>query len=183
MNFNKKNIDYDKIQRMKALKYLEHYPQNIKKQIHQLIASEKLDKYLLKNYPKAHDIKSDKALYSYTMDFKNSYLKKSLPLSKVIYDGKINVINDALGLHTIISRVQGGKLKSKNEIRVATIFKNCPEEFLRMIVVHELSHIKEKNHDKAFYKLCTYLEPKYHQYELDLRIYLTYLDIYGKLYF
>ena len=168
---------------MKALKYLEHYPEHIKTQVHQMISDEKLDKYLLKHYPTSHDIKSDKALYDYTIDLKNSFLKKSLPLSKVIYDGKINVINDALGLHTYISRVQGGKLKSKNEIRVASMFKNCPEEFLQMIVVHELSHIKEKNHDKAFYKLCTYIEPKYHQYELDLRIYLTYLDKFGKLYF
>ena len=116
------------------------------------------------------------------MDFKNSYLKKSLPLSKVIYDGKINIINDALGLHTIISRVQGGKLKSKNEIRIATLFKNVPEEFLRMIVVHELAHLKEKEHDKGFYNLCTFMEPKYHQYEFDLRVYLTYMDLHGKLY-
>lgn len=168
---------------MKALKYLEHYPEHIKTQVRHMITENKLDKYLLKNYPKPHDIKSDKSLYDYTIDLKNSFLKKSLPLSKVIYDGKINVINDALGLHTYISRVQGGKLKSKNEIRVASMFKNCPEAFLRMIVVHELAHIKEKNHDKAFYKLCTYIEPSYHQYELDLRIYLTYVDKYGKLYF
>jgi len=87
-----------------------------------------------------------------------------------------------LGLHTIISRVQGGKLKSKNEIRVASIFKNMPEEFLKMIVVHELAHLKEKDHDKAFYKLCEYMEPRYHQYELDLRLYLTYIDKHGKLY-
>ena len=183
MNFNKKIIDYDKIALMKSLKYLEHYSEQIKNQVHQLIEEKKLDKYLLSKYKKSHEYKSDKALYDYTIDLKNEFLKKSLPLSKVIYDGKINIINDALGLHTYISRVQGGKLKSKNEIRVASMFKNAPLEFLTMIVVHELSHIKEKNHDKAFYKLCTYMEPNYHQYELDLRIYLTYLDKYGKLYF
>ncbi len=83
------------------------------------------------------------------------------------------MINDALGLHTFISRVQGSKLKSKNEIRVSSMFKNTPLEFLTMTVVHELAHLKEKNHNKAFYKLCTYIEPNYHQYELDLRIYLT----------
>ncbi len=168
---------------MKSLKYLEHYPEQIKNQVRFLIEQEKLDKYLLSKYPKAHDIKSDKALYDYTIELKNSFLKKSLPLSKVQYDGKINVINDALGMHTFISRVQGGKLKSKNEVKIATIFKNSPEEFLRMIVVHELSHIKEKKHDKAFYKLCTYIEPNYHQYELDLRIYLTYVERFSKLYF
>ena len=167
---------------MNTLKYLNHYPKDIISQIQKLIDDKKLDKYLLNKYKTSHDYKNDKALYSYAMDFKNSYLKKSLPLSKVIYDGKINVINDALGLHTIISRVQGGKLKSKNEIRIGTLFKNVPEEFLRMIVVHELAHLKEKEHDKAFYSLCCFMEPHYHQYEFDLRIYLTYMDLYGKLY-
>lgn len=121
-------------------------------------------------------------MYEYTIDLKNQFLKKSLPLSKVVYDGKINIINDALGLHSFISRVQGGKLKSKNEIKIASIFKNVPQEFLQMIVVHELAHIKEKQHDKAFYKLCTFMEPNYHQYEFDLRVYLTYMDRFGKLY-
>lgn len=167
---------------MKKLKYLDHYPKNIVSQISKLIEDKKLDKYLLSKYKVSHEYKSDKALYEYTMDIKNEFLKKSLPLSKVIYDGKINVINDALGLHTFISRIQGGKLKSKNEIRVASIFKNVPEEFLRMIVVHELAHIKEKAHDKAFYNLCCYMEPNYHQYEFDLRVYLTHMDIYGRIY-
>jgi len=167
---------------LKKLKYLEHYADSLKQQVSQLLEDNKLDKYLLSKYKKAHVYKSDKSLYEYAIGIKNDFLKKSLPLSKVIYDGKINVINDALGLHTIISRVQGGKLKSKNEIRVASIFKNMPEEFLKMIVVHELAHLKEKDHDKAFYKLCEYMEPKYHQYELDLRLYLTYIDKHGKLY-
>lgn len=167
---------------MKKLKYLEHYHPNIVSQIQKLIDDKKLDKYLLSKYKCSHEYKNDKALYNYTIELKNSFLKKSLPLSKVIYDGKINVINDALGLHTFISRVQGGKLKSKNEIKIATIFKNVPEEFLKMIVVHELAHIKEKSHDKAFYNLCTFMEPNYHQYEFDLRVYLTYMDRSGKLF-
>ncbi|MFZ2404916.1 MAG: YgjP-like metallopeptidase domain-containing protein, partial [Methylobacter sp.] len=100
----------------------------------------------------------------------------------VIYDDKIKDLHHALGLHTFISRVQGGKHKAKNEIRVASLFKNVPLEFLRMIVVHELAHLKEKDHNKAFYKLCEHMEPAYHQFELDTRLYLTHLDLFGKLY-
>jgi predicted metal-dependent hydrolase len=48
-----------------------------------------------------------------------------------------------------------------------------------MIAVHELAHVKEKEHDKAFYKLCCYMEPAYHQYEFDLRLYLTHIDLSG----
>ena len=108
-------------------------------------------------------------------------MKKVAPLSKVVYDGKINVIHNALGTHHFVSRVQGGKLKAKNEIRVASMFKNTPEEFLKMISVHELAHFKEKEHNKAFYKLCEYMEADYHQIELDLRLYLLHVDIKGKL--
>jgi hypothetical protein len=45
-----------------------------------------------------------------------------------------------------------------------------------MIVVHELAHMKEREHDKAFYQLCMHMEPDYHQHEFDLRLYLTHLD-------
>ena len=48
-----------------------------------------------------------------------------------------------------------------------------------MIVVHELAHIKEREHGKAFYQLCTHMEPDYAQLEFDVRVYLTYLDAGG----
>jgi len=163
------------------LKYLSQYPKTLQEQITELIEKDKLSNYILNKYPKKHEYQNDKALYEYTQEFRAEYLKK-FTLSKVIYDGKINVINNALGTHTFVSRVQGGKLKAKNEIRVGTVFKNMPEEFLRMIVVHELAHFKEKEHNKAFYKFCTYVEPNYHQLEFDLRVYLTHVEMSGKLY-
>ena len=114
------------------------------------------------------------------MDLKNQYLKQSNPLSKVIFDDKIDLVHQALGLHTFVSRVQGSQLKSKNEIRIGSVFKKCPVEFLRMIAVHELAHLREKDHNKAFYKLCVYMEPGYHQLEFDMRLYLTQVDLFGK---
>jgi UTP pyrophosphatase len=145
--------------------------------VRELIANDKLGKLLLKKYSASHTIRNDKALFDYVMTLKNEFLRGADPLSKVAYDSKLQVIKHALGTHTTVSRVQGNKLKAKREIRVATLFKDVPIELLRMIVVHELAHIKEREHDKAFYKLCTYMEPQYHQYELDLRLYMTYLDL------
>ena len=142
-----------------------------------IIAAGKLGELLLKKYSATHSIRNDKALFDYVMALKNEFLRGADPLSKVAYDSKLQVIKHALGTHTTVSRVQGNKLKAKREIRVATLFKDVPIELLRMIVVHELAHIKEREHDKAFYKLCTYMEPQYHQYELDLRLYMTYLDL------
>ena len=164
------------------LKYLNHYPKELLTQVQALIQDEKLSAFLLSKYPQKHTLQTDKSLYDFTMEMKNQHMKKSPPLSKVLYDGKINIINQALGTHTFVSRVQGGKLKAKNEIRVASSFKSMPEPFLRMIVVHELAHFKEKEHNKAFYKLCSHMEPDYHQLEFDTRLYLTHVDLYGKLY-
>ena len=164
-----------------ALKYLNAYPENLQSQVLQLQSQGRLGDMLLKKYPRMHSVRTDKALYDYVMALKNEFLRSSEPLSKVAFDNRLQVIAHALGTHTQISRVQGNKLKAKREIRVSSLFKEVPDEFLRMITVHELAHIKEKEHDKNFYKLCTYMEPQYHQYEFDLRVYLTHMDVSGKL--
>ena len=54
-----------------------------------------------------------------------------------------------------------------------------PYRFL-ITLLHELAHFKEKEHNKAFYKLCEYMQPSYHQVEFDLRLYLTCIDMKGK---
>ncbi|MBL4941455.1 MAG: M48 family metallopeptidase [Colwellia sp.] len=165
-----------------ALKYLSTYSLFVQNQVQQMLEQKTLRKYLLEKYPNTHDISNDKMLRSYVLTLKNSYLKKSDPLSQIKFDDKIHIINNALGLHTYISRVQGSKLKSKNELRIASLFKKSPEAFLNMIVVHELAHLKEKEHNKAFYKLCKFMMDDYHQVELDLRVYLTQIDAYGTIY-
>ncbi|MCK5780347.1 MAG: M48 family metallopeptidase [Psychrilyobacter sp.] len=159
-------------------KYLNGYSKDILSQVEQLIQEEKLGDDIKNKYSQRHRIDTDKQLYEYTMDIKNRYLRKSQPLSKVSYDGKIILENQALGLHTYMPRKQGKKIKVKNEIKIASKFKKMPIEFLEHIVVHELAHLKEKGHDKAFYRLCQSMEESCGQVELDLRLYLTYVDIY-----
>lgn len=129
---------------MPALKYLSAYSEQTQQQVSQLLAQNKLGEVLLKRYSKAHDVRTDKALYNYVQDLREEHLRNAEPINKVEYDSKIHVINHALGLHTSISRVQGGKLKAKHEIRVATMFKEVPLEFLRMIAVHELVPISNR---------------------------------------
>jgi predicted metal-dependent hydrolase len=155
-------------------KYLNHYPAALQTQIQQMLLDNRLGDYLHQKYPDSHVIQSNKALYEYAVELKQSYLKNAVPIDKVIYDNHLTVDHHALGLNTAISRVQGGKLKAKKEIRIAALFKNTPAAFLRMIVVHELAHLKERDHNKAFYQLCEYMEPNYHQLEFDLRVFLTY---------
>lgn len=159
-----------------VLKYLQAYPVHVLQQVQDLIDQGKLGEVLARRYPDRHEVRSDTALYEYVMELKTRYMRNGEPITKVAYDNKLKVIQHALGTHTMVSRVQGGKLKAKREIRVASLFKETPPEFLKMIVVHELAHLKEREHDKAFYQLCTHMEPNYHQYEFDLRLHLTWLD-------
>ncbi len=158
------------------LSYLRSYPESLQDQARELLAQGRLGTVLQRRYPVAHSVRSDKALYEYAQDLKSRFLRNAGTVNKVVFDSKIHVVRHALGLHTAVSRVQGNRLAAKHEIRVAAMFKQGPDEFLRMIVVHELAHLREKNHDKAFYQLCAHMEPQYHQYEFDLRLYLTHLE-------
>ena len=159
--------------------YLAGYPAAQAEQVQRLIEQNRLAGMLRQKYPLAHTVRTDRALYDYVLELKNEYLRNAGQLSKVAFDNKLHVIRNALGTHTRISRVQGSNLMAKREIRVAAAFKEMPPEFLRMIVVHELAHLKEHEHDKAFYQLCRYMEPDYAQLEFELRVYLTYLDAGG----
>jgi len=158
------------------MKYLAAYPTALRAQAEQLMTQGQLGEWLLKRYESVHGIRTDRALYDYVSGLKSEFLRNAEPLAKVAFDNKLHVIRNALGTHTTISRVQGSKLKAKREIRVASLFKDVPIQWLRMIVVHELAHTKEREHDKAFYQLCRHMEPDYHQFEFDLRLYLTYLE-------
>lgn len=158
-------------------RFLSGYSEIIKSQVVELINDNKLKSYLDARYNEQHDVKTDGDLRQLVMSYKGQFLKKSSPISKVVYDNKLHVIKNALGTHSYVKRVQGSKIKSKNEIRVSSIFKSAPKAFLLMIVVHELAHIKEKEHNKDFYNLCRHMLPDYHQLELDCRLYMIHLEM------
>lgn len=160
--------------------YLAGYPAALVDPVRRLIEQDRLGEVLLQKYPQAHEVRTDRALYDYVQELKGEYMRNVGQVSKVAYDSKLQLIRQALGTHTSISRVQGSKLKSKREILVASVFKEMPPDFLRMIVVHEMAHLKEGAHDKAFYQLCQYMEPAYHQLEFDLRVYLSHLAAGGR---
>ena len=162
---------------MPPLKYLAGYPEDVQDEVRRLIAQGRLADSLRERYADTHDVRTDRALYAYTLELKNRCMRSAPPLSKVVFDPQLQIIQHALGTHTTVARVQGSRLKAKREIRVASLFKEAPPEFLKMIVVHELAHLKEAEHNKAFYQLCNHMEPHYHQLEFDLRLYLTEKDI------
>jgi predicted metal-dependent hydrolase len=142
-----------------------------------LLAAGRVPAMLLQRYGAPHGVQGERALVDYVGTLKAQYLRSSPPLAKVAWDARLHVVRNALGTHTAVSRVQGGQLKAKREIRIASLFKQAPEAFLRMIVVHELAHLRQREHDKAFYALCLHMEPQYHQLEFDTRLWLTALEL------
>lgn len=159
-----------------VLKYLQGYPAELQAQAAALLARGELGAVLKRRYPEPHTVRGDPALYEYVVALKQRHLRSAPPLAKVLYDGRLQRAAQALGTHTAVSRVQGGQLKAKREIRIASVFRDAPADFLRMIVVHELAHLKEREHDKAFYALCCHMAPDYHQLEFDVRLWLTALE-------
>ena len=163
-----------------APNYLAGYPAALQAEVQALIAQGRLADRLQRRYREPHGVRTDGALYDYTMALKQRHLRNAAPLSKVVFDNRLDVIHNALGTHTTIARVQGNKLKAKREIRIAGLFRAVPEPLLKMIVVHELAHLKERAHDKAFYALCLHMEPDYHQLEFDLRLCLMQAEASGQ---
>jgi UTP pyrophosphatase len=155
------------------LPYLHGYPPELLAQVRAMIEAGRLAQTVAQRHPDAHEVRTERALYDYVNEIKARHMRSAPPLAKVAYDPKLHILKNVLGTHSAISRVQGGKLKAKREIRIATLFKEAPADFLRMIAVHELAHLKEREHDKAFYGLCLHMEPDYHQLEFDLRLWLT----------
>ncbi|SUG50840.1 putative metal-dependent hydrolase [Salmonella enterica subsp. arizonae] len=83
---------------MTSLPYLQGYPEHLLAQVRALIAGQGLGTMLEKRYPGAHDYATDKALYHYTQELKSQFLRNAPPINKVMYDSKIHVLKNALGL-------------------------------------------------------------------------------------
>lgn len=165
-----------------SLKYISHYPAELLAKIQPLIQENRLGDMLKNHYPEPHQIRTDKALYDYIMGLKKEYMRQSVTINKVRWDDRISVLMNALGQHRFLSRPHGKKVRALREIRISSVFKIAPLPFLKMISVHELAHLREKEHNKAFYRLCQHMEPDYHRIEFDMRLFLTYLDLFGSLY-
>lgn len=162
---------------MDPLRYLQHYGEQTLSSVRELIARGGLGDYLTRRYPDRHQVQSDKALFEYVNQWRQRYLRSAPAIDKVLYDNRLDLTHRALGLHSAVSRVHGGRLKAKKEIRIASLFREAAPEFLEMIVVHELAHLREAEHNKAFYLLCQHMLPDYHQREFDLRLYLVWRDL------
>ena len=176
------NIGSSVTQREDSLRYLSGYSEALIGRVQLMLDEGRLGAHLLAKYPAPHEVNSDRLLRVYVQELKATHLRTSPPLSKICFDSRLHLVHNALGTHTFVSRPQGGKLKAKRELRISSLFKRSPEPLLKMIVAHELAHLREKEHNAAFYQLCVHIDEAYHQHELDARLYLIYQELLGPLY-
>ena len=59
------------------LKYLQHYPLSLQDKIRQLQQQNLLGDYIAQRYPQPHTIQTDKALYEYSNEIKQAYLRNA----------------------------------------------------------------------------------------------------------
>ena len=159
------------------LTYLTGYPAGVIDEVRALLARRQLGPWLLARYPDRHPYRNEKALYAYAVELKTRHMRQAPTPAKVVYDPRLELVRNALGTHQRATRVHGSRVSARNEIRIAAVFRQAPQAFLDMILVHELAHLKEKDHNKAFYQLCEHMQPGYGQLELDLRLWLTWREL------
>ncbi len=93
-----------------TLRYLNGYPTDTLAQVQRMLLEGRVGDWLIRRYPQAHGVRTDKVLYDYVQGLKNDYLRSTEPLSKVAFDSKLHIVKNALGTHTTVSRLQGSKL-------------------------------------------------------------------------
>lgn len=78
--------------------------------------------------------------------------------AQAILPGKVAYWSEKMGvrptgLKVTTARRRYGSCSGKNSLCFSCFLMNCPEEAVELVVVHELCHIREKNHGPRFYAL------------------------------
>ena len=73
------------------------------------------------------------------------------------------------GVKITSARKRYGSCSGKNSLCFSCFLMNCPEAAIDLVVVHELCHIRVKNHGPAFYALLERYLPDYRERKKLLR--------------
>ena len=82
-----------------------------------------------------------------------------LPEKVAFWSQKMGVV--PTGIKITAARKRYGSCSGKNSLCFSCFLMNCPEEAIDLVVVHELCHIKVRNHGPAFYALLGQYLPDY----------------------
>jgi len=77
--------------------------------------------------------------------------REELPPKIAYWSEKMGV--SPTGFRVTTARKRYGSCSGKNSLCFSCFLMNCPPEAVELVVVHELCHIREKNHGPGFYAL------------------------------
>ena len=80
-----------------------------------------------------------------------------LPEKVAFWSQKTGLVPTGIKITTAQKRY--GSCSPQNSLCFSCFLMNCPEEAIDLVVVHELCHIREKNHGKRFYALLEHYLP------------------------
>ena len=73
------------------------------------------------------------------------------------------------GFRVTTAKTRYGSCSAKNSLCFSCFLMNSPEDAIELVVVHELCHIRVKNHGPAFYSLLEHYLPDYRERKQHLR--------------
>ncbi len=82
-----------------------------------------------------------------------------LPGKVAYWSEKMGVVSTELKITT--ARKRYGSCSGRNSLCFSCFLMDCPEAAIDLVVVHELCHIREKNHGPGFYALLAQYLPDY----------------------
>ena len=81
---------------------------------------------------------------------------------KVEYWSRVTGLVPA-GITITSARTRYGSCSGKNRLSFSCFLADCPDAALDLVVVHELCHIREKNHGSGFYALLSRYLPDHRE--------------------
>ena len=93
--------------------------------------------------------------------------KEILPSKVAFYARRMGLTPSGISFGRAKSRF--GSCDGNNRLRFSCLLMRYPDQAIDYVVVHELAHIRHKNHGKAFYALIAEFLPDYKKREALLR--------------
>lgn len=96
--------------------------------------------------------------------------EKLIPTLMQSYADKMQLYPTKIGFRK--AKRQWGSCSAKNAISFNYLMMKLPLDVIQYIIVHELAHIRHKNHQKEFWALVALSMPEYKAYQQELKNYL-----------
>ena len=102
--------------------------------------------------------------------FYRAEIEKILPQKVEEYSKKMNLFPTSISYRK--NKRTWGSCNYKNGLNFNILLMKFPIEVMEYVIIHELSHIKHKNHSKDFWNLVAFYCPNYKEVEKSFKKFL-----------